>query len=88
MNDNRKHKPLQYSYIHRKKNSTNFKKNSNNYINSYIKKKGLKFNTFKNFLRDSNIKLNNKILHNLIQTEPYSFNSIIYLKKLKNYNNL
>ena len=84
----RKHKPLQYSYIHRKKNSSNFKKNSNNFINNNLSKKGLKFNNFKNFLSISNIKLNNKIITNLIKTEPYTFNSLVYLNKLKDYNEL
>jgi large subunit ribosomal protein L20 len=88
MKNNRIHKPLQYAYTHRKKNSSNFKRKSNKFINSMVTKKGLKFNTFKHFLNTSFIKLDTKMLQDLAKTEAYTFNSIIYLKKLKEYRSL
>ncbi len=86
--NNRKYKPLQYAYAHRKKNKSNFKKISSHKINTMVMKKGLKFNTVKHFLKSNNIKLNTKLLLELSNTEVYSFNSLLYLTKLKEYNNL
>lgn len=85
---NRIHKPLQYAYIHRKKNANNFKKKSTKLINSMVTKKGLKFNTFKHFLNKTSIKLDTKMLVELAKHETYTFNSIIYVQKLKEYKSI
>lgn len=88
MKNNRIHKPLQYAYIHRKKNASNFKRKSTKLINNMIVKKGLKYNTFKNFLNKSFIKLDTKTLVDLAKTETYTFNSLIYVTKLKEFKSI
>lgn len=71
------HRALAYSYVGRKLRKRNLRRDWIRIINSGLKDHNAKYNSFICGLNNSNIKLDRKILSQLVVTEPYSFKAIV-----------
>ncbi len=74
----------QYSYRDRKQKKRNFRKLWIIQINSKVREYGISYSKFIKKLNDINLKINRKILADIINNNPYLFEKIMLLIKKNN----
>jgi large subunit ribosomal protein L20 len=68
---------LDYSYRHRRKRKSDFRRLWITRINASVRSRGLSYSQFIAGLKNSNIKINRKILAELAITNPQNFDKLI-----------
>jgi len=78
---------LDYSYRHRKKRKSDFRRLWITRINAAVRGQGLSYSQFIAGLKKSNIEINRKILAELAITNPQNFNKLIAAISVENADN-
>ena len=78
---------LDYSYRHRKKRKSDFRRLWITRINAAVRSQGLSYSQFIAGLKKSNIEINRKILADLAITNPQNFNKLIASISVEDANN-